>query len=127
MKRFLKLALGLLIAYLVYRLIVEYLRPLRVPLEEQLGSVPPYRESMPTSVPEPESSLPPAVEADRVNLNQADAKALITLPGIGPRLAQRIIAYRQQAGSFADLDDLTEVQGIGPALVERLRALVTLS
>jgi len=41
MKRFLKLALGLLIAYLVYRLITEYLRLMRVPLDEPLGSVPP--------------------------------------------------------------------------------------
>lgn len=127
MKRFLKLALGLLIAYLVYRLVTEYLRLMRVPLDEPLESVSPYRESPPTSIPEPEPSPPPAIEADRIDLNRADAKALISLPGIGPRLAERIIAYRQQAGSFVDLDHLTKVQGIGPSLVEQLRALVTLS
>jgi competence protein ComEA len=127
MKRFVKLAIGLLIAYLVYRLIAEYLRPARVPLEEYLGSVPPYREPLPTPIPEPEVSLPPAAMVDRINLNQADAKTLITLPGIGPRLAERIIVYRQQAGAFTHLDDLTEVQGIGSALVEQLRSLVTLS
>jgi competence protein ComEA len=67
------------------------------------------------------------MEPDRVNLNQANAEALITLPGIGPRLADRIVAHRQEAGSFTNLDELSMVQGIGPALVERLRSLVTLS
>jgi competence ComEA-like helix-hairpin-helix protein len=128
MKRLLKLAMGLLIAYVVYRLLAEYLRPTRVSLEEQLGMVPPHREPPPpTSTPEPEFSPLPATEPDRVNLNQANAEALITLPGIGPRLAERIIAYRQKVGSFTNLDELSMVQGIGPALVEQLRSLVTSS
>ena len=128
MKRFLKLGIGLLIAYVVYRLLAEYLQPTRVRLDERPGTVPPHREPLPpTSTPEPEFSPPPATEPDRVDLNQANAEALITLPGIGPRLADRIVAYRQEAGSFSDLDELSMVQGIGPALVEQLRSLVTLS
>jgi competence ComEA-like helix-hairpin-helix protein len=128
MKRLLKLAIGLLIAYVVYRLLAEYLQPTRVSLEERPGTVPLHREPPPpTSTPEPKFSPPPATEPDRVNLNQANAEALITLPGIGPRLAERIIAYRQEAGSFASLDELSMVQGIGPALVEQLRSLVTSS
>ena len=60
-----------------------------------------------------------------MNLNTADATALETLPGIGPALAQRITEYRQQHGSFKTVDQLDEVSGIGPALLEKLRSKVT--
>ncbi len=108
MKRLLKLTLGLLILYAIMRLLNQYLRPVCV---------------TPSPPPEPE---PPAPEPGRLNLNQADAAALIALPGIGAALAERIVAYRQQSGPLARLDDLTQVRGVGPALVERLRPLVAL-
>ena len=128
MKTLLKLAIGLLIAYIVYRLLEEYLQPRPVQLEEHPGTIPPLREPPPpTPTSEPESSPPPTTEPDRVNLNLANAEGLTALPGIGPRLADRIIAYRQGAGSFSSLDELTMFQGIGPALAERLSSLVTLS
>ncbi|ACQ79993.1 competence protein ComEA helix-hairpin-helix repeat protein [Beutenbergia cavernae DSM 12333] len=60
-----------------------------------------------------------------VNLNTADLAALDTLPGIGPALAQRIVEWRTANGSFVDVEELTEVSGIGPATLERLRPLVT--
>ena len=63
--------------------------------------------------------------AGLVNLNTADATALETLPGIGPALAQRITEYRQQHGSFKTVDQLDEVSGIGPGLLEKLRSKVT--
>jgi competence protein ComEA len=116
MKRLLKLTLGLLIAYVIIRILTEYLRPVRVRLDEPVGPPPPH----------PKPPPPPPVEPDRLILNQADATALATLPGIGPALAERIIAQRQQAGPFASLDDLTQVRGVGPALVKRLRSLITL-
>jgi len=50
----------------------------------------------------------------RVDINHADASALQTLPGIGPALAQRIVAHRKAYGSFADTRGLLEVDGIGP-------------
>lgn len=59
---------------------------------------------------------PPAVD-----INTADTAALRTLPGIGPALAARIVAYRDSAGPFRDLEELAAVRGIGPATVERLR------
>jgi competence ComEA-like helix-hairpin-helix protein len=127
MKRFLKLVVGLLVAYLLYRLLVEYLRPMRIKLEEQLSPVTPDREPTPppaATIAPPPRPLP---EPDLLNLNQADVASLVALPGIGPALAERIVTYRQQVGAFASFEDLTDVPGIGPALVERLRALVTLS
>ncbi|GAB2475958.1 ComEA family DNA-binding protein [Xylanimonas ulmi] len=60
-----------------------------------------------------------------VNLNTADEATLDTLPGIGPALAARIIAWREQNGAFASVDELDEVSGIGPALLAGLRDQVT--
>jgi competence protein ComEA len=128
MKRLFKLATVLLIAYVIYRLLEEYLQPTPMQLDERPEAISPHREPPPpTPAPEPEPSPPPTTESGRVNLNQANADALTALPGIGPRLADRIVAYRQEVGSFSSLDELSMVQGIGPALVERLRSLVTLS
>jgi competence ComEA-like helix-hairpin-helix protein len=59
-----------------------------------------------------------------VDLNQADAATLGQLPGIGPKLASRILAQRDAQGPFAASDDLLQVPGIGPARVERLRPVL---
>jgi competence protein ComEA len=48
------------------------------------------------------------------------------LPGIGPVLAERIVAYRTANGPFREVDDLAAVQGISPRMVEDLRPLVSL-
>ena len=55
-----------------------------------------------------------------VDLNTADASALQTLDGIGPALAERILAFRRSSGPFASLEDLDAVPGIGPALLSRI-------
>lgn len=57
----------------------------------------------------------------RLDLNHAAARDLETLPGIGPVLARRIVAYRDRHGPFHRLEDLLQVEGIGPRLLERLR------
>jgi len=48
-----------------------------------------------------------------VNINTATSVQLETLDGIGPVLAQRIVAYREQNGPFTSVDDLDAVSGIG--------------
>lgn len=60
----------------------------------------------------------------RVDLNRADAAAFDTLPGIGPVLAERIVAWRDEHGRFTAVEELTEVAGIGPALLSGVRDLV---
>ncbi len=51
----------------------------------------------------------------RVDLNAADASGLEQLSGIGPVLAERIIAWREEHGRFTSVDQLREVSGIGEA------------
>lgn len=60
-----------------------------------------------------------------VNINTASAEKLDLLPGIGPVLAQRIIAYREEHGPFKTVSELTLVDGIGVSTMEELLAYVT--
>ena len=55
-----------------------------------------------------------------VDLNHADPETLQRLPGIGPALAKRIVAYRTREGPYEDVDALTAVRGIGPSALARL-------
>lgn len=61
----------------------------------------------------------------RVNLNTADAAALETLPGVGPAIAARIIAWRDENGPFRSVDELTAVSGIGERTLDGLRDQAT--
>lgn len=56
----------------------------------------------------------------RININTATASQLEDLPGVGPVLAGRIVAYREQHGQFATVDALKSVTGVGPAIVAGL-------
>ncbi len=67
----------------------------------------------------------PAESSTPVNVNTADYESLVALPGIGPALAQRIIAYREEHGPFASVEELQEVQGIGPRNLDEFRHLIT--
>ena len=49
-----------------------------------------------------------------ININTATKEELETLPGIGPKLAQRILDYIQEHGPFETMSQLTLVDGIGP-------------
>jgi comEA protein len=60
-----------------------------------------------------------------VNINTADAELLQTLPGVGPKTAERIIEYRETAGRFRTVDEIQNVKGIGPKRYERIKALIT--
>ncbi len=82
--------------------------------------VPRVGEQNPVRLPSVEP-LPPA----QVNINTADQAALEALPGIGPELAQRIIEYRQAHGPFAQIEDLLNVPGIGPGILEKIQEEIT--
>jgi competence protein ComEA len=72
----------------------------------------------PSALPEPEAPVGP------VHLNSATLEQLDALPGVGPVTAERILAYRDEHGSFGSVDELDAVPGIGPARLEQLRELV---
>ena len=67
------------------------------------------------------SEAPPVA---RVDLNRADVAELETLPGIGRRLAERIVAFREENGPFAALDELLDVNGVSERVVDALEPYV---
>lgn len=67
------------------------------------------------------SSYPGLFNFDPVDVNSGDKKLLMTIPGIGPKLAQSIIQYRQDHGVIEAFADLQKVPGIGIKKAENLR------
>ena len=63
-------------------------------------------------------------ESSVISLNSADSRTLQELPGVGPAIADRIIQWREKNGPFRSIDELTQVSGIGPAMMENIRDLV---
>ena len=59
-----------------------------------------------------------------LRLNSATSTELQSLPGVGPVLAERIVAFRDEHGPFGAVEDLLEVPGIGEAKLEAIREIV---
>jgi competence protein ComEA len=76
-------------------------------------------------VPGPESESSTGETPDGlISLNRATVTELETLPGVGPVLAERIVAYREEHGHFAEIEDLLGVPGIGETKLASIRDLV---
>lgn len=60
----------------------------------------------------------------KVNLNETDKQTLIGIPGIGEKLAQRIIEYRDQQGRFEEVEDLKKIKGITGYRYEKIKDLL---
>ena len=73
---------------------------------------------------EPDSAVPEE-PSGKININAATAAELDSLPGIGPAKAQAIVDYRDQNGPFRTIDDMLNVPGIGPKILETIRDQVT--
>jgi competence protein ComEA len=91
-----------------------------------LGSInlaAPLRDGEQIVVPMPGAASPPSGSAapDGVDLNRANASELEALPGVGPVLAARIVAYRDLNGPFSTVEDLLDVGGIGEAKLAAMR------
>jgi comEA protein len=87
---------------------------------------PPPRAETATRPPPPAASNGSETGAV-VDLNHASAEELQTLPGIGPALAARVVAWRTEHGPFGTVDELENVPGIGAKTATRLRPRVRAS
>jgi len=74
-----------------------------------------------TAAPPTEPSVP---TEQLVDINRASVEELQRLPGVGPILAQRIVSYRETNGPFRSPEQLAEVPGISPRMVDEWAGLI---
>lgn len=84
----------------------------------------PHSEATSTSAPPTRTSRKEETLTVPIDVNHASADELQRLPGVGPKMAQRILDERARA-PFRSVEDLRRVSGIGPKTLERLRRYVT--
>jgi competence protein ComEA len=85
----------------------------------------PARAQEPASSKRPAAAAPSAGPA--LNLNTATVAQLEALPGVGTRVAQRIVDFRTKNGGFKKVEELMKVQGIGERSFLRLKPLITVA
>jgi competence protein ComEA len=76
---------------------------------------------------QPDASAAKASASAPVNLNTATAAQLEALPGIGAKVAERIVEYRQKNGGFKKVEDLMNVRGVGEKSFLKLKPLITVT
>jgi len=94
-------------------------------LLDEINLARPLVEGDHVQIPGPGDSLGATGGGERddglISLNQADVTELEDLPGVGPVLADRIVAHREANGPFETVEDLLEVPGIGEAKLAAMR------
>lgn len=80
----------------------------------------------PTGEPAAAAAAPSSGGNGLVNLNTATQAQLETIDGVGPVMAGKILAWRQEHGRFTKVEELQEISGVGPKTFERIKAHVTL-
>ena len=93
-----------------------------------MAAIPAAAQQTATEKPAKPSAATPARPAGPatplVNLNTATQAQLESLPGLGPKVAERILEYRQKNGSFKKVEDLMNVKGIGEKSFLKLKPLL---
>ena len=64
--------------------------------------------------------------SEKISINKATYEELITLPGIGPKTAEKIIEYRNTYGPFWTIEDIKNVKGIGGKKYAKLKEFITI-
>jgi competence protein ComEA len=72
----------------------------------------------------PDSAETASHSLTTIRINHATAKELQALPGVGPVLASRIVAYRAEHGPLGSLAETRRIKGIGPRMMQRLAPLL---
>lgn len=94
---------------------------------ESSAAAPDAGESTPSTTngaPSPSASSGAKQPSGPINVNNASAAQLESLPGVGPKTAALIIEYRQKNGAFRSLRDLDKVKGLGPKKLEKMAPYV---
>lgn len=94
---------------------------LRVSVPDKLLTAP----SQPTEM-EPEPTDAASAISFPISINQAGKQEFMALPGIGEVLAQRMIDYRAEHGSFSSVEELLNVEGLGKKRLEEILDLITI-
>lgn len=62
----------------------------------------------------------------QVDINRATSEELQAIPSVGPKLADKIVAYRTMHGFYSDLEEIRQVPGLGENLLSRIRPFLTI-
>ena len=113
--------------------------PMPSPAGAQPADKPALRSSLPTHVEAPcdqaAAARPPRAvqrtaadvkdtDREKININSADVKQLMALNGVGRKMAERIVAYRESHGPFKKASELRKVEGVDDALWEKNRTRI---
>lgn len=82
-------------------------------------------DTMVTVTPVPKPTPEDGSDTDKIDINNATAEELDSLPSIGEVRAKAIIKWREENGGFKTIEDLDKVKGIGDTFMERLRPFIT--
>ena len=95
-----------------------------------MAAIPAAAQQTPAEKPAKPAAAPaklPAAPATIVNLNTATQAQLESLPGLGAKVAERILEYREKNGKFKKVEDLMNVKGIGEKSFLKLKPLLTVA
>jgi len=92
-----------------------------IPEIDELSNLSPSQYAAGQSVGMLNGSQGGSSEQKMVNINTAGVSELTTLPGIGESRAESIVAYREQHGSFARIEDIMKISGIKGAAYEKIK------
>jgi competence protein ComEA len=72
-----------------------------------------------------QKAQPAQKEANKVNINKASKAELAKLPGIGDKIAEEIIKYREKNGPFKTIQDIKKVSGVGDKKFEAIKNMIS--